>query len=241
VRHLEWDGCFNVRDLGGLPTLGGDRTRFGAVVRADALDGLTQRGWSALVDHGVRTIVDLRNEDEQRADVVARPRAVCTLRLPLDRQSDRDFWAVWRNGPQFGTPLYYAPHLSRFPRLSAAVVAAIADAPPGGVVFHCGGGRDRAGQIAMLVLALVGVDPKLIAEDYELSFERLPARYAAHQEADQGQALRSYLTERGTTPSEAVIDTLARIDVEQTLRRGGLYDTQLRSLRDRLLDADTPL
>lgn len=35
--HLDWDGCFNVRDLGGLPVAGGGATRWGAAVRADAL------------------------------------------------------------------------------------------------------------------------------------------------------------------------------------------------------------
>jgi len=34
-RHLDWDGCFNVRDLGGLRTVGGGETRRGALVRAD--------------------------------------------------------------------------------------------------------------------------------------------------------------------------------------------------------------
>jgi hypothetical protein len=55
--HLDWDGCFNVRDLGGLPTVDGRVTRTGAVVRADALDGLSAAGWTALLDHGVRTVV----------------------------------------------------------------------------------------------------------------------------------------------------------------------------------------
>ena len=34
-RTLSWDGCLNVRDLGGHVTEGGGRTRYGAVVRAD--------------------------------------------------------------------------------------------------------------------------------------------------------------------------------------------------------------
>jgi len=45
-------------DLGGLPTRGGGVTRHGAVVRADALDELTEAGWQALVAQSVRTIVD---------------------------------------------------------------------------------------------------------------------------------------------------------------------------------------
>jgi hypothetical protein len=43
------------------------------VIRADRVDRLTAAGWSALQDYGVRTIIDLRNEDEVGPDVAARP------------------------------------------------------------------------------------------------------------------------------------------------------------------------
>jgi protein tyrosine/serine phosphatase len=56
TRDLDWEGCFNVRDLGGLPAADGRHTRWGALVRADAVDRLTAAGWAALHDHGVRTI-----------------------------------------------------------------------------------------------------------------------------------------------------------------------------------------
>jgi protein tyrosine/serine phosphatase len=234
-RHLEWEGCFNVRDLGGLPVAGGGTTRWGAVVRADALDELTPAGWAALVAHGVRTVVDLRNEDERAVGPVARPPEVTTVELPLDAVDDREFWDVWDSGPQFGTPLYYGPHLERFPERSAAVIAAIASAAPGGVAFHCGGGRDRAGQIAMLVLALVGVPPEVIAADYALSFERLPARYAARSEPDQGPMLTAFLEAEGTTGEALVVELLRTVDVEARLRSAGLTDAQLAALRARLV------
>jgi protein-tyrosine phosphatase len=239
VRHLDWDGCFNVRDLGGLPAADGRRTRWGALVRADALDGLSEAGWEALWEHGVRTVIDLRNDDERDADAAPRPRSLTTLRIPLDVAEDREFWSVWRNGPQFGTPLYYGPHLERFPDRSAAVLAAIADAGPGGVAVHCGGGRDRAGQIAMLALAIAGVSPEEIALDYALSIERLPARYAARREPDQGPLLREYLAQQNTTGEAIIVDLLTSLDVRRLLRDGGgLTEEQIQRLQDRLLDGD---
>jgi protein tyrosine/serine phosphatase len=234
-RHLDWEGCFNVRDLGGLPTAGGGVTRWGAAVRADALDELTEAGWAALVAHGVRTVVDLRNADERAEDAARRPASVTTRQLPLDAVEDREFWSVWVSGPQFGTPLYYGPHLERFPERSAAVVAAIAEAPPGGVVFHCGGGRDRAGQIALLLLSLAGVPAAAIAADYALSAERLPARYAARGEADQGPVLTAFLEDEGTTAETLIVDLLGALDVEARLRAGGLTGAQLAALRRRLV------
>src|SRR4051794_6721071 len=231
-RHLEWEGCFNVRDLGGLSLAGGGTTRWGALVRADALDELTPTGWDALVAHGVRTIVDLRNDEERHYGAV--PDGVRVVHAPLDANEDREFWDVWEAGPQFGTPLYYGPHLARHPERSAAALAAIADAPPGGVAFHCAGGRDRAGQITSLVLALAGVPTEAIVADYALSDERLHARYAARGEPDQAPLLAGYLAERGTTAQAVLAELLDGLDVEATLRAGGLADAHVAALRARL-------
>jgi protein tyrosine/serine phosphatase len=163
-RHLSWDGCGNVRDLGGL-----GRIRHGALVRADALQNLTADGWRALEDHGVRTIVDLRNPDEIGEDAAPRPAGLATIRIPLDGMEDTEFWDQWVHRPEFGTPHYYGPWLERFPDRAARALAAIARAQPGGVAYHCGIGRDRTGLITMLILAALEVPAQEAAEDYALS------------------------------------------------------------------------
>ena len=60
ARTLIWDGCVNVRDLGGIPTEDGGVTRSGDVIRSDNIGALTDAGWRALEGHGVVRIVDLR-------------------------------------------------------------------------------------------------------------------------------------------------------------------------------------
>jgi protein-tyrosine phosphatase len=217
-RRLHWEGCSNVRDLGGLRAADGRRTRWGALVRADAVDRLTAGGWSALEAHGVRTVIDLRNDDEVGDDAAPRPPGLSTVHLPLDGVEDVEFWDEWASGPQFGTPLYYAPFLARFPKRTAEVMSAIAGAAPGGVVFHCMGGRDRTGLISMLVLALAGVVAEDIAADYELT----------------GGLLDEYLATRGTSAREVVLTTLGALDVEGYMRAGGLDDDDLTTLRRRL-------
>jgi protein-tyrosine phosphatase len=238
LRHLEWDGCFNVRDLGGLPTTDGRETVWRRVVRADSLADLTAAGWEALAKYGIRTVIDLRNDDEIGSDSAQRPKSVTSIRLPLDASDDREFWDVWATGPQFGTPLYYRAHLDRYPERSAAVLAAIARAEPGGVAFHCVGGRDRAGQISMLLLALAGVAAEDIAMDYSLSAGRLSGRYAAAGEEDQAPQLESFLRARGTTAAEVIAMTLADLDVEDCLLEGGLTADDVAAIRDRLLRPD---
>ena len=43
-RDLDWDGCVNARDLGGLPTLDGGVTRRGVLVRSETVDRLSPEG-----------------------------------------------------------------------------------------------------------------------------------------------------------------------------------------------------
>jgi hypothetical protein len=86
-RHLDWDGCFNVRDLGGLRTADSRTTRWGAVVRSDMPDRLSAAGWSALTAYGIRTIVELRNHHERQPEVEAKAQAAglrsCTCRWTI--------------------------------------------------------------------------------------------------------------------------------------------------------------
>jgi protein tyrosine/serine phosphatase len=234
-RHLGWAGTHNSRDLGGLPAGGGGATRWGAIVRSDSMQTLEARGWEEVEAHGIRTVIDLRNEAEIGADVAPRPASIETVNIPLDVTEDREFWDVWENGPQFATPLYYRPHLERFPERSAEVLRTIATAPPGGVAFHCQGGRDRAGQISMLVLALAGVEPEAIAADYALSDERLRPLYLSRGDEDEAPKIGAFLRDQGTTATELIVELLAEFDLEGTLRDAGLGDADLDALRGRLV------
>lgn len=227
-RHLDWEGCRNVRDLGGLPAAGGRVTRWGAVVRSDAPDNLSPDGWAALRAHGIRTIVDLRNHDEHTGPPGAGAAGVATVHVPMDDVDDTRFWREMWDGGLDGTPLYYRPFLERKPERCVAAVAAVADAPPGGVLVHCGIGRDRTGLVALLLLALVGVAPDDIAEDYDLSSLRL------------GTGAAAALVRRDTTARAVVMATLAAVDVVAVLRAAGLTDRRLRAVRDRLLEPPGP-
>ena len=86
----------------------------------------------------------------------------------------------------------------------------------------------------MLLLALAGVAPKEIAADYVLSAARLQTRHESLGEPDQGPELDEFLTSRGTSAGELIVATLASIDLEATLSRGGLTSADVGALRRRL-------
>jgi protein-tyrosine phosphatase len=185
-------------------------TRRGALVRSETVDRLSPAGWEALRAHGVRTIIDLRNDDERAEN----SGGVETVHIPLDRlDEDPEFWVDWMNGPQFGTPLYYRPFIERFPGRIEEVLDAIEDAPPGGVLFHCVGGRDRTGLIAIAALRVAGVAPEVIADDYALAAER------AHT---HDPMLDEFLAEKGTSARELVIELAADMDLDRPALRARL-------------------
>ena len=223
-RHLQWDGCTNVRDLGGLRTCEGRTIRRGAIVRADALDQLSADGWAALEAHGVRTVIDLRNDDELAADRAPRPAGITTLHRPLDGVEDTAFWQDWHGRPEFGTPVYYRPFLDHFPERPAAVFTAFARAEPGGIAVHCGIGRDRTGLIAIMLLTLAGVAVEEIAADYALSEARVPFGRVG-----------TFYEDNGTTAAELIAALLAGLDVEAYLRAARVSSEDLTAIRERLL------
>ncbi|MFF5704939.1 tyrosine-protein phosphatase [Streptomyces sp. NPDC012794] len=228
-RFVEWEGCFNARDLGGLGAL-----RPGTLVRSDSLDGLTARGWTTLARHGVRTVIDLRNDGEAEPDHAPRPPGLTTLRISLDGIEHRDFWDVWWGTPGFGTPAYFRPFLERFPDRVASVARAVATAPPGGVAFHCGLGRDRTGIIALVLLRLAGATPEETADDHALSEPRVRARYAALGRPYDAAEIQDYVAGLGTTVHALAADTARWLDAGAYLSWAGLTAAELDRLRGRL-------
>lgn len=223
-----------MRDLGGLPTVDGRRTRWGAVVRSADLSLLTEAGWAQLWDHGVRTVIDLAGEDEPAADLAPRPEALENLVVPLDPVHDTEFWSYWGTGLH-GTPLYVRPFLDRYPAHTAEVAKAIAHARPGGVLVHCRAGRDRTGIVAVLLLAFAGVPAEEIVADYELSSAGLRPLWARLGWPDDAPAITEVLAQHGTTRREALHAALDGFDAEAHLRAGGCTEADLEALRDRLL------
>lgn len=234
-RHLDWDGCFNVRDLGGIPVPEGKQIRWRAVIRSDNPERLTPSGWSALITYGIRTVVDLRNHTEHQGDLWARPSGLTTVHVPLDDTDDTEFWTYLWDNELDGSPLYYRLFLERKTQQCAAAISTVARAQPGGILIHCGLGRDRTGLIAMLLLTLAGVRPDDIAADYELSTPRLPRLFAALGIDDQTDNIQDILTRKNTTARAAMHDALDGLDVEDHLRAAGLITQDIQAVRDRLL------
>jgi protein tyrosine/serine phosphatase len=233
-----------VRDLGGHPTEDGGETCFGAYVRADALDRLTEAGWSALVDYGVRTVVDLRLAEERTA---ATPDGlpIVALHRPLLPDFGHPDWAE-TNGlsldaaPSEATRIVYVEFLERYVERFGDAISTIATADEdGAVLFHCMGGKDRTGLVAALLLRLAGVEREAVAADYALSGRNLEALLEAWIAAAEDDGDRELRVRISATPAEAMLGVLESLDdryggVEGYLRAAGVDDAELARIHTRL-------
>jgi protein-tyrosine phosphatase len=227
-RELSWDGCVNVRDLGGLGQI-----KPGAVVRMEAPRRLTETGWTAAWAHGVRTVVDLRDADECEPDSAPRPAGITTVRVPLDPVGT-PFYEHWEKIDNLASPLYFPAMLAEHPERVVAAVRAIANAAPGCVVFHCAGGKDRTGLVALVLLTLAGAVPEEIIADYLLSYDRMKQRYDELGVRDQLTAVTELLASRDTTIEASLTSTIASLDMPDFLLGNGLSGIELAALHSRL-------
>lgn len=246
-RDLVWDGCLNVRELGGLPTRDGGTTRFGAVVRADSVRQLSEEGWQALVAHGVRTVIDLRGDHELAEDPPATV-PVAVVHVPFMeaneaewKEIESELEAAVAAAPDVPTATrdVYLIFLERFRVNAAGAVRAVAAAREGGVVIHCAGGKDRTGLLAAFLLHLAGVEDDEIAADYALSEERLRPRHEAWFAAAESDEELERLQRIAQTPRASMAGVLAELEaryggVEEYLRGAGVTDEELRLVRARL-------
>jgi protein-tyrosine phosphatase len=246
-RILDWDGVINARDSGGLPAASG-QIRRGALVRSDVLNGLTPDGVAALTEHGVRTVIDVRAPDEivhawhryplREHEVVQYRNLPFTAGHP-DAMDDqvRAMYSQAQSREEINKL-----DIDRHRMGIGAIVAAIADAPPGGVLVHCHAGKDRTGIVMAVTLSAVGVSDDDIADDYALTqlvLDRLLDEWFEYigvtDEAEQARLMNLSNPRR-----EAMLETMRYLRERYGgaipyLLEAGLSEEQLDRLRQRLV------
>jgi protein-tyrosine phosphatase len=242
-RILSWEACANVRDLGGFETEDGGRTRHGAIVRADTTARLSGAGWAALVEHGIRRIVDLQFVDERGADPPSEL-DLDVVHVSLLGERDSEYWERVQEQLAALPPVEYlawsyVDFLEHFRDNFTAALRAVADAPEGGVVVHCLGGKDRTGLVCALLLRNAGVSEEDVVADYVLSEENLAEAHGEWVARAPTEEERSRRVKLGYAPATVMRDVLEELDrryggVRGYLEAAGLDADEIARLRGRL-------
>jgi protein-tyrosine phosphatase len=192
-RRIPLEGSFNCRDLGGYPGAGFGYIRRCRVFRSDALHALTEGDRRYLENLGIRRVIDFRSplEAEKYPDILPagavyenlNPHASLAQLAGSLREDDqskveklnrlaeipegRDFLINNKNAMagQMRTLVKSPPAAAAYRRFFTF----LAGGEP--LLFHCQGGKDRTGWAAALFLLALGVDRRIIREDYLLTRE----------------------------------------------------------------------
>ena len=238
----------NFRSLGGQTTADGHRVRSDIVYRSAHLAEASDADLESLVELGIRTVFDFRNQGDLDAEGSNRlPDGVEQISLPMvdpvNRSGARQNFALlsaeeleerFGNGKAFqwmkessGRSVSDPGRSAQFGEFVRGLLA------PGAVpvLFNCSAGKDRTGWAASLLLLAVGVPEQQVVDHYlETNQHVAPSRY--------GELLMPLATVHEDYFAEqmrVLADAWGSFD--QYWADGlGLDDGHRRALRDLLLD-----
>ena len=177
ARRLDFEGAINFRDLGGYPAVGGRRTRWRRLFRADSLADLTPADLARLDALGLRGLVDFRTPLERHLKPNRLPEAarIRTLELGFLPAGTLEMLERVRSGRIDTAELqalvtsqyrkFAIEHVEEYRR--AVAFAAEADNYP--LLLHCTSGKDRTGFAAAVLLLAIGAPREVVLADYDLT------------------------------------------------------------------------
>ncbi|HEY1738976.1 MAG TPA: tyrosine-protein phosphatase [Acidimicrobiia bacterium] len=174
----------NFRDLGGVAMRDGRLLRAGLVYRSGVLDALDDDEVARLAELGIRTVIDLRSDEEVEARPNRVPAGVDTVRAPAADVSASprrvmeliEAGEVGDLGPSMlveGNTAFATKYRAMF----ATVVRLLCDAARQPVVVQCTAGKDRTGFAVATMLWALGADHDTVVADYLRSNELLAERH----------------------------------------------------------------
>ena len=244
ARHLDLEGAYNVRELGGYQTSDGRITRWKTFLRADSLHRLPAESQAALIDYGVRTVIDLRQSQEIQDS--PNPFFGSSEVKYYHQNLSGDVTLVQDGDPPDRADVAqrisegYCRRLDRRHSLVREILATLAQPESLPALFHCAGGTDRTGIISALLLGIAGVTPEIIAEDYTLSARYLINLFLAEAESPD-ENLTWEACQQKYCPPEVMLLMLQHLEkryggVEGYSRTIGLMQDQIDSLRNALVE-----
>lgn len=251
-RRVCMDGAVNFRDLGGYETSDGRRVKWGSAFRSDGLARLSAMDIKRLKHIGIRRVYDFRTASEMEGapDRLPEDGSVDHINLAVShgRFDFADAVKRLKNGDHsWLTPDFmvngYIGNLEQYAHCWAEVIRDLARHGNSPILFHCTGGKDRAGTCAALVLLALGVPEEQVIDDHQLSniyiARLLPRLYRQMEDAGiNPDALFPFLT----APRECIVAVMDYIAGRYgtagnyLVKKAGLSHGELRQLKHNMVE-----
>tara|TARA_E500000331_G_scaffold355321_1_gene410499 strand:+ start:2197 stop:2967 length:771 start_codon:yes stop_codon:yes gene_type:complete len=245
-RHIKVERAFNIRDIGGYPTVDGQTTQWKRFLRSDGLHALHEADMQVLMDYGVSLIVDLRlpKELESSPNVFKDSKRVRYYHRSF---IDEEVLKQLEDKPvqnrahlrtdHFRADKGYRTWLEYCQPSVRDILVSLADNDTGVSLYHCSGGKDRTGLVTALLLGMAGVANELIAADYALTARHNINSTFKGPEPDI-KSWQEY--EAAYCPPAVMQESLEHLNrvyggVSSYVRHIGLTEDQIARLREMLL------
>jgi protein-tyrosine phosphatase len=251
-RRVPLEGSVNFRDLGGYETSGGRRVKWGQLFRSDNLGRLTDRDISIVQRMGIRLICDFRTPAEVKKlpDRLPQTDRGRYLHLPIQHgefDPAGTFERIKNGDIEWMTEEFmikaYINNIDDFAPVWSTLFNNLADGKKRPLVFHCTGGKDRAGVGAALILLSLGVPEETVIYDHGLSnlyiaavLEEIYDQIRSHG-VDPNQ-VASYFT----APKKAILAAIHHIRqtygsaADYLINKAGVDEKLIEQLKEDLLE-----
>lgn len=220
-RVLPLEGGVNFRDLGGYRTTDGRSVKWGRLYRSGVMSDLTDADYAYLQKLGIKTICDLRSQEERKVEPTDAQRIAngghyysLDYKLDFDAGGFAKAFSTPSANPEMTALRVFGSFYRTMPKMYAAQFRqAFADLQQGnGLLFNCSAGKDRTGVLGALVLTALGVAPDTVSADYALSALIYPKQEAARQ-ARHAQA-KAKGQPKADGPHSATMEAMGKLPPE---------------------------
>lgn len=170
-KRLPLENVKNARELGGVPTMDGQVTKWGRFLRTATLDDIKIDDINILKDYGVESIIDLRREGEIPFDsdshrLIKENFNYNHISLAPDAEMRKEeIEQIINREVSVGST--YRNLIDNFPKIRQ--IMDVFASTKGISLFHCQEGKDRTGVVSMILMGLANVGRSDIIADYEIS------------------------------------------------------------------------